>query len=340
MTRSGALVSVDAGQPVVAVVTQTDPAERLDTLVVALLARTGQQVSRSTVRRWIVRERVLVDGVATKPAARVRVGSTVAIRPEPPPPSEAAADPSVIVRVLFEDEHLLAVDKPAGLVVHPARGHWVGTLVGGLLARDTFVVPPIDDMNPDSRQRPGIVHRLDKDTSGVMVVARTTQAREALRALFAQHTIEREYLAVVVGRARNATYDTRFGRHPRNRLRFSTRISGEGKRAITHVQVVESLARGLATLVTCRLETGRTHQIRVHLSECGETPLLGDRLYGTRPRDIRLAAIGKDLGRQWLHAAVLGLRHPVTGQTLRFESPLPPDLAQALEQLRRIGLRE
>ncbi len=314
-----------------------DPTARLDTLVVELLLRGGLTVSRSSVRSWISHERVLVDGRPAKPSVRVRVGANIRVSPEPAPPTDALPDASVEVPVLYQDDHLLVVDKPAGLVVHPARGHATGTLVNGLLALGVFDQHAEDSEDPDAKTRPGIVHRLDKDTSGVMVVARTEVAREGLKALFSKHDINREYVAVVVGKARDGTYDTPYGRHPVDRLRFSTRTRGECKRAVTHVRVLERFANDALGLVVCTLGTGRTHQIRVHLSECGGTPILGDPLYGGRVRDPFVAGLAKELGRQWLHARLLGFVHPVTLERMRFESPLPRDLETVVHALRSKG---
>ncbi len=311
--------------------------QRLDNVVVSLLRGAGRDVSRSTLRQWMDEGRVLVDGVVAKAASRPAVGSTIEVDPAPPPPSGAEPDSSIVLKILHQDEHLLVIDKPAGLVVHPARGHLGGTLVNGLLALDCFDPSVVDseDADPDAILRPGIVHRLDKDTSGVLVVARTGRARECLKDLFARHDIDREYQAVVVGRAVSATYDTPHGRHPANRLKFTTRNPAAARRAVTHVVVEEVLAGGLATRVTCRLETGRTHQIRVHLFESGRTPVLGDALYGPRPSDTWLRTVEESLGRHWLHAGVLGFVHPVTRERMRFSSPLPEELVSCLETLRR-----
>ena len=179
--------------------------------------------------------------------------------------------------------------------------------------------------------RPGIVHRLDKGTSGLLVVTKDEATREALKALFATHAIDREYVALVSGTARDATYATLHGRHPTDRLRFTSRVT-RGRRAVTIVRVLERL--GPATLVGCRLETGRTHQIRVHLAEQAGTPILGDPLYGKPPRDPGLRAIADSLGHQALHARVLGFVHPATGAAMRWESALPADMAGALGSLR------
>ncbi len=282
------------------------------------------------MQRWIAEGRVLVDGATATASRPVPVGAEVRVRPAPPPPSDAEPDPSVEIVVVFEDAHLLVIDKPAGLVVHPARGHAGGTLVNGLLARGDFALPG-DGHDRQGHARPGIVHRLDKGTSGLLVVAKTAAAREALKALFAVHDIEREYVAIVVGRAEERTVSTFHGRHPKDRLRFTSLVD-RGKHAVTRVRVLERL-RG-ATLVACTLETGRTHQLRVHLAEQLRTPILGDPLYGSRPRDPALARLGDELGHQALHARVLGFVHPVTGKRLRFESPTPGDVARVLARLR------
>ena len=316
-------------------VSATDPVQRLDTLVVTLLGREQVHGSRSMGRGWVEQGRVLVDGAAAKPAGKVRAGVRIEVEPAAGAPSQLGPDPTVAVQVLYEDAHLLVIDKPAGLVVHPARGHATGTLVHGLLARGTFSGEHADLAVWETAERPGIVHRLDKDTSGVMVVARTVPAREGLKKLFSRHDLEREYVAVVVGHACDATYDTPHGRHPTSRLRFTSRLMSAERRAVTRVRVLERLAQGRATLVSCTLETGRTHQIRVHMAECSRTPVLGDALYGTRVRDAELAAIGKQLGRQWLHAQVLGFVHPITKQPMRFCSPPPRELRAVLEQLRQ-----
>jgi 23S rRNA pseudouridine1911/1915/1917 synthase len=213
------------------------------------------------------------------------------------------------------------------MVVHPARGHAAGTLVNGLLGLGLFRAP---DMAEGENERPGIVHRLDKGTSGLLVVARTPEAREALKAQFQAHTIDRAYEAIVVGEAQDRTFDTLHGRSPRDRMRFTTHVRS-GKRAVTHVRVLSRL-RG-ATHVECTLQTGRTHQIRVHLAEAG-TPVLGDPLYGRAPRDEHVRAAGERLGHQALHARVLGFAHPASGRRLRFEAPVPEDFRDALQSLR------
>ncbi|UJR81658.1 RluA family pseudouridine synthase [Sandaracinus amylolyticus] len=307
--------------------------DRLDRVLAAMCP----SISRSTFQRWIDEGRVTIAGAPVISKTRAKAGAKVHVVPAPPPPSDATPQDIPLV-VLHEDEHLAVIDKPAGLVVHPAPGHADGTLVNALLFRFGITIDEPasasddDDAIPTGPPRPGIVHRLDRFTSGVMVVARTPAAREGLTAQFAAHSIERAYLAICEGEhPARATYDTLHGRHPRDRKKFSGKVV-RGKRAVTHVERVESL-RG-TSLVRCRLETGRTHQIRVHLSEHG-FPLLGDPLYGRAPHDPFVREVAEKLGgRQALHAAVLGFVHPITKQTLRFETPLPPDLREALEALR------
>jgi 23S rRNA pseudouridine1911/1915/1917 synthase len=238
--------------------------------------------------------------------------------------------------VLYEDEHLIVVSKPAGVVVHPARGHRTGTLVSGLLARPGFRVAPVDERDPEGSLRPGIVHRIDKDTSGVLVVAKNASAREGLKAQLGAHSVTRLYEALTLGVPRPGPIETHYGRHPRSRLRFTSRLR-EGKRAATHVALLETFAAGLAARIECRLETGRTHQIRVHLAEQAGTPLIADALYGSGAVPPLIEPIASQLGRQALHARVLGFEHPITGRSLLFEAPLPADLARALAALRALG---
>ena len=307
-----------------------DPRDRLDKLCVARLASSGVAVSRATVQRWIEHGRVLVDGAALRASSAVPLGARVEVRPEPPPATTAEPDASVVFPIVYEDAHLLVVDKPAGLVVHPARGHETGTLVHGLLARGGFERAGADPGDPAGHLRPGIVHRLDKDTSGLMVVAKDPPTREALKALFAKHDIEREYVAIVVGRIEDAIIDTLHARHPTDRLRFTSRTDA-GRRAVTHVHVIDRFEG--AALVACRLDTGRTHQIRVHLAERANAPILGDPLYGRPPKSAFLKGLADALGRQALHARVLGFVHPATGVAMRWESAPPADMARAIAAL-------
>jgi 23S rRNA pseudouridine1911/1915/1917 synthase len=290
------------------------------------------EASRAELQRWIEAGRVTVNGVVRDASTRLKEGDRVEAAPLERAPTEARPDGDVAFEVLYVDEDVVVLVKPAGLVVHPAQGHEGGTLVNGLLARGYFRREDLAE--GDVHDRPGIVHRLDKGTSGVMVVARTPQAREALKAQFAAHTIERAYEAIVVGTARDATHATLHGRHPTDRLRFTTRVT-TGKRAVTYVRVLAALHG--ATHVSCTLETGRTHQIRVHLAESG-TPVLGDPLYGRTPKNPVVREAGEKLGHQALHATVLGFVHPRTGKPVRFEAPVPADFAEALRTLRQVSL--
>lgn len=303
--------------------------ERVD----KVLSRLCDGTSRATLQRWIGEGRVRMNGVVCRARDAVRGGAVLEVDVGTSLPTQARPDSSVAFSVLYEDDDLAVVDKPAGLVVHPAKGHWEGTLVNGLLAREGFGAAGAEPGDPMAALRPGIVHRIDKGTSGVLVVAKTEFAREALKLQLQAHTVERRYLAITVGVPRVATIRTAYGRDPRSRLRFSSLVS-QGKPAITHITVLSSLASGRAALVECRLETGRTHQIRVHMLEQAKTPLLGDPLYKRPTLAPDLAELASQLGRQALHASVLGFVHPRTGDTRRFETPLPADMQAALERLR------
>jgi 23S rRNA pseudouridine1911/1915/1917 synthase len=317
---------VTAAAAIELVVPPASSGARLDRFVAGA---TG--VSRSELRRWIEAGRVTVEGATRSASTRLHQGERIVVRPDRPAPSDAKPETGVAFDVLYTDADLVVVGKPAGLVVHPALGHPTGTLVNGLLALGLFRAEDlVDSADAASHSRPGIVHRLDKGTSGVMVVARTGDAREALKAQFQVHSIERAYEAIVVGEAQPRTIATLHARNPRDRLRFTGRVA-HGRHAVTHVRSLASL-RG-ATHVECTLETGRTHQIRMHLAESG-TPILGDPLYGQPIRDPEVRAVGERLGHQALHARVLGFVHPRTGARLRFESSLPSDFLAALDALR------
>jgi 23S rRNA pseudouridine1911/1915/1917 synthase len=303
--------------------------ERVD----KVLARLCPEISRATLQRWIEEGRVFIDGRLCRARDAVRAGAVVELSEGQAPPTRAEPDASVAFTTLYEDDDLLVVNKPAGLVVHPARGHWQGTLVNGLLARSSFGHGAADARDPTAALRPGIVHRIDKDTSGLLVVAKNEAAREGLKAQIQAHSVERRYLAITIGVPAERVIRSLYGRDPRARLRFTTRVR-EGKPAITHVRVLERLRGGRAALVECRLETGRTHQIRVHLLEQAGTPLLGDRTYKKPSAFGDLDATAAALGRQALHAAVLGFVHPRTGAEQRYEAPVPRDFAEALAALR------
>ena len=298
--------------------------ERVDRF---LARETG--VSRAEVQRWIDAGRVTLDGRPAEASDIVREGAQVEALPLEAPRTDLAPDASVPMEILHVDAAVVVLVKPAGLVVHPAPGTTEATLVHGLLGRGFF--------GPDGdTTRPGIVHRLDKGTSGVMVVARTPEAREALKVQFQAHTIEREYVAICVGLATTTTHRTLHARDPHNRLRFTSRVRNKAtaRVAVTHVERLEALADDRASLIRATLETGRTHQIRMHLSEA-KTPVLGDRLYGKRPADAELAALASELGHQALHARVLGFEHPTTRQRMRFEVAPPSDFAGVLQRLRK-----
>jgi len=300
--------------------------ERVDKVIAARLEADG--VSRSTVSRLCDEGRVVVRSAPAKASQRVRAGDVIEVEIPAVAPVEAKAE-DIPLAVVYEDRDLLVVDKPAGLVVHPAKGHPTGTLVNAVLHH-----AEVDDADADPL-RPGIVHRIDRYTSGLLVVALTPVAREALMARFRAHDIERSYVALCEGVPGALTFDTFYDRHPTDRLRFSSRVV-EGRRAVTHVKTMEPLAGGRAAYVRCTLETGRTHQIRVHMADAG-FPLLADAVYGRRPRDERVRAVAEALGRQALHAEVLGFEHPVTGKALRFETPPPEDFQRALAALRALG---
>ncbi|MCS6987133.1 MAG: RluA family pseudouridine synthase [Sphingomonadaceae bacterium] len=286
------------------------------------LARAVPTQSRARLKALIAAGDVAVDGrPARDPARRVAGGESVVVQLPEPTPAAAAPEP-IPLRVVFEDEHLLVVDKPAGLVVHPAAGHAGGTLVNALLHHCHGQLSGIGGV-----ARPGIVHRLDKDTSGLLVVAKTDPAHRDLARQFAAHRVGRVYVAVVAGVPMPPVgqLETRVGRHPVHRRRMAVVDPPAGKPAVTHWRVVEAL-RG-AALVECRLETGRTHQVRVHLAHLGH-PLLGDALYGGR------RVMGCGIGRQALHARTLAFRHPVTHRKLEFESPISPDIQELVRRLR------
>jgi 23S rRNA pseudouridine1911/1915/1917 synthase len=314
------------------VVAAEEEGSRLD----RLLAQRVAELSRSRHKALILAGRVAIDGATIRdPGHRVNAGGT--IRLDFPPPETAEVGPENIpLKVVFEDDDLIVIDKPAGLVVHPAAGNWTGTLVNALIAHCGESLSGVGGV-----RRPGIVHRLDKDTSGVMVAAKTEQAHNHLAAQFADHgrtgPLHRAYLAFAWGRTQQAagTVEAPLGRDPNNRLKQAVRK--DGREAITHYAVEARFGdEGWdITRIRCELETGRTHQIRVHMAHIGH-PLVGDLVYGSgfatkvnRLPDAAKAAVSA-LGRQALHAAELGFEHPMSGEEMQFEAPLPPDL-EALE---------
>ncbi|MDP3279325.1 MAG: RluA family pseudouridine synthase [Deltaproteobacteria bacterium] len=295
--------------------------ERIDRHIAQRLA--NESISRGEVQRALEAGKVSVNDAPVKSSYRVRAGDRVVF--ECAAPAESSAAPQDIpLEILHEDDALLVLVKPAGMVVHPARGHADGTLVNAVLFHTQI------EESEEVQGRPGIVHRLDKGTSGVMVVAKTARAREGLKAQFQTHTIVRVYDALVWGAPQcPLRIATLHGRHPKDRLRFSSKVA-VGRAAVTHVELHQATAR--ASWLRCRLETGRTHQIRMHLSELGYG-LVGDPLYGKAPRDLAARVIGDDLGHQALHARVLGFIHPITQQELHFEREIPEDFELAWRRL-------
>ncbi|MBL8652123.1 MAG: RluA family pseudouridine synthase [Sphingopyxis sp.] len=246
--------------------------------------------------------------------------------PKPAPAHNVAQDLDLVVA--YEDEHLIVVDKPAGLVVHPAAGNLDGTLVNALLHHCAGQLSGVGGV-----ARPGIVHRIDKDTSGLIVAAKHDKAHEGLAKQFAAHSIDRRYLALATGRPipANGTVDAVLGRSATNRKKMAVVAEGRGKHAITHYRTIEPL-KG-ATLVECRLETGRTHQVRVHMTHIGH-PLVGDPVYGRAKKPLSDVLKARGFARQALHAAHLGFIHPVTGNAIALDSELPPDMRELIDILR------
>jgi len=301
--------------------------QRLDKALAAALP----DLSRARIQALIAEGRLSRDGaVLTETSAKAVAGAYVLTVPPPARATPAAQD--LALAVLYEDADLIVVDKPAGMAAHPAPGTPDGTLVNALLHHCAGTLSGIGGV-----ARPGIVHRLDKDTSGVLVAAKTDAAHAGLSALFACHDVERLYIALTRGAPNPpaGVIGTLIGRSRHDRKKMAVLRFG-GREAVTHYRVervfgpqARSQARPLAARVACRLETGRTHQIRVHLASKG-APVLGDPLYGAGPPApaVRQAMAEAGLKRQALHAAVLGFVHPVTGEALRFETPLPADMAR------------
>jgi 23S rRNA pseudouridine1911/1915/1917 synthase len=305
----------DAAPPLAFTVDEASVGARVDALLAELSG-----VSRAQVKRWIDAGRVTVGDEVVRPSRKLALGETIEARPLEP--VEMALAPEAIpLEVLYEDEHLIVIDKPAGLVVHPAPGHPGGTLVNALLAHCG------DLAGIGGVLRPGIVHRLDRGTSGVMVAAKDDETHQGLARQFAEHTIDRLYRTLVRGLpgADEGRIDRPIGRHPRDRKRMSVETKS-GKASITNWRVLRRFPRAMTSELEVRPETGRTHQIRVHLSSAG-LPLVGDTVYGrARGNDARL-------GRPALHAAHLGFEHPIVERRLVFETPLPDDLLEWIADL-------
>lgn len=312
--------------------------ERMD----KALAQQLQGLSRSRIQQLVRAGKAMIDGVSvTDPGYRLAEGRVVHL--VIPPPEPALPEPqSMPLDILYEDDQLIVLNKPAGLVVHPAPGNYSGTLVNALLAHCGDSLSGVGGV-----RRPGIVHRLDKDTSGVMVVAKTDSAHQSLSAQFADHgrtgPLQRAYAALCWGvpLPRMGTIDAPLDRMVNNREKIAVVSRGRGREAITHYRVEDSFPRStepLVSLVRCELETGRTHQIRVHMAHKGH-PLLGDPLYGSgfRSKEPQLGekayAALKALDRQALHAVLLGFAHPVTDEEMVFESPIPDDIKAVVEAI-------
>jgi 23S rRNA pseudouridine1911/1915/1917 synthase len=295
---------------------------RLDQALAQLLP----EYSRSRLQDWVRRARVTVDGAAAAPKSKVWGGEQIEVRAELDPAAHASAPQDIPLAVVHEDAQLLVIDKPAGLVVHPGSGNADGTLLNALLHH----VPALNGV-----PRAGIVHRLDKNTSGLLVAAKTLEAHTSLVRQLQAHSVQREYLALVAGvPAAQGRVEAPIGRHPVARTRMA--VVARGKSAVTRFRLLRAGAGW--SLIQCNLETGRTHQIRVHMHSIGH-PLLGDPVYGSKGIARVLPGSARSFARQALHAARLELTHPATGARLAFHAPLPADLAEllaALEQHERL----
>jgi 23S rRNA pseudouridine1911/1915/1917 synthase len=312
-----------------------DAGDRLD----RLLARLHPNVSRAHFQRLIADGQVRInDRTASDAGQKIQPGTTITVTLPPPEPATPQAE-AIALEVLFEDKHLIVINKPAGLVVHPAAGHATGTLVNALIAHCGESLSGIGGV-----RRPGIVHRLDKDTSGILVIAKTDAAHAGLSEQFAAHgrdgRLQRAYLAFVWGvpERPSGTIATGIARSSTNRQKMAVSTRADARKAITHYNLKEMFGTA-CSLVECRLETGRTHQIRVHMAHIGH-PLLADSLYGSGFKSAaqRLSEAAKilvnTLNRQALHAWLLAFEHPITKKRLHFETALPKDLSQLHQELR------
>ena len=305
------------------------PAQRLD----AFLAEALPDISRAQLKKLIDNRQVTCDGTPTKASLKLKGGETIEVSLPPPQPLEAVAE-SIPLDILYEDQDLIVINKSAGMVVHPAAGHSRGTLVNALLHH-------CDDLaGIGGTLRPGIVHRIDKDTSGILVVTKNDSAHQHLAEQFRRHSIKREYLALIHGHlpSGTGTIDQPLGRHPVQRKKFSAKTRNS-KRAVTHWSIIDNFSHEKFSLIRLQLETGRTHQIRVHLSEAGH-PLVGDPLYGRRGelsniKDQQLRSLIRQLPGQALHAHHLGFIHPRTDDYLEFSSDIPAPLRHIIAYLRQ-----
>ena len=295
-------------------VTVTEPG-RAD----AVLSAAVDGLTRSAAQKWMEEGRVILNGKPVKKNAPLKPGDTLLV--SPPQPQDIDLIPQDIpLDIVYEDDDVVVVNKPVGMVVHPAPGHPDGTLVNALLYHCKESLSGIN-----GERRPGIVHRIDRDTSGLLIVAKNDKAHLALAAQLQDHSLFRLYHAVVVGgfKEESGTVDAPLARHPVDRKRMAVCRTGEGREAITHWQVVDS--QGGYSHITCRLETGRTHQIRVHMASIGH-PLVGDQVYGSKKPVPGLAG-------QCLHAACLTFTHPTTGERMTVEAPLPDWFTKTLQRL-------
>ncbi len=294
--------------------TANDCGERLD----KVLARRVPEYSRSRIQQWIEAGHVTLNGMPAQGKMTVLGDEEIVITPQSAPEDAAFQPEPMDLSIVHEDDQIIVLDKPAGLVVHPAAGNWTGTLLNGLLHH----FPPIAGV-----PRAGIVHRLDKDTSGLMVVAKTLEAHTDLVRQLQERAVSREYLALVWGAPHiRGRVDAAIGRHPRDRLKMAVVDHPTAKPAVTHFErlATGSFDRHRVSLIRCRLETGRTHQIRVHMQSLG-FPLVGDTSYGKQH-------LAHYFGRQALHARRLGLTHPKTGEDCSWEAPLPADFVDLLKR--------
>jgi 23S rRNA pseudouridine1911/1915/1917 synthase len=315
-------------------VKRSDEGKRLDVLLASLLT----DCTRTFVAGLIAAEHVRVDGRPKKPGYRVKSGENVSGAIPPPVPVAFKPEP-IPLEILYEDEHIIVVNKQPGLVVHPAPGHFSGTLVNGLL----FHCPDLGGIGGELR--PGVVHRLDKDTSGTLVVAKNDAAHTHLSRQFKSRRVQKEYLALVHGHMKSAAGSLKLpiGRHPVDRKRMST-VSPRGRTAETEWKIREQFQ--VIALLEIHLKTGRTHQIRVHCAAMHH-PVVGDKVYGprkpektialNRPLSDKLLQVLKSVNRQMLHAWRLSFSHPHTAKTVTFESPLPEDMAAIIQKVREIG---
>ncbi len=300
---------------------------RLDNYVVSM----GLRLSRSLVQKLIKNGNILLNGKKAKPSTYVKTGDEIHVRYEKMTHFESILPEDIPINIVYEDEHIIVVDKPAGMVVHPAKGNRTGTLVNALMYRTTIE-------GGDSKERPGVVHRLDKDTSGILVFAKNEIVHATLSKMIEKREVKRNYLCLVWGRMdpNEGTIDAPMGRHPVDRKRMAVTLINS-KRAVTHYRVIEYTP--IASLLFVSLETGRTHQIRVHVQHRGH-PAVGDYDYGGRKRSVLnliekkyhhlFEKILEKIDRQALHAAVLSFNHPVTKKKLTFYSPLPQDIRDVL----------